>query len=175
VPLPLHRWFVWTQNVSIHFRISASFFYPQMFTAAVTKHYDAYHRNWRSLKLPHTCRICCWLMTDVMSAVSFSAFVSLGGLVVSVLAIQPKVRGFKPCRERWTFNGDKNPKHYLFGGEVKPSAPCRKILRHVKETLRAWQEIFRRQNSRQFLAKFLPSSLPDVSTGNFQRGVVDDD
>jgi hypothetical protein len=35
--------------------------------------------------------------------------VSLGGPVASVLAIGPKVRGFKPGRERWIFNGDKNP------------------------------------------------------------------
>jgi hypothetical protein len=31
----------------------------------------------------------------------------LGGLVVIVLAIGPKVRGFKPDRGRWIFKGDK--------------------------------------------------------------------
>jgi hypothetical protein len=35
--------------------------------------------------------------------------VALGGLVVSVLATGPKVRGFKPGRGRWIFKGDKNP------------------------------------------------------------------
>jgi hypothetical protein len=37
--------------------------------------------------------------------------VVLGGLVVSVLAIGPKVRRYKPGRGRWTFKADKNPQH----------------------------------------------------------------
>jgi hypothetical protein len=37
--------------------------------------------------------------------------VVLGGLVVSVLAIGPKVRGYKPGRGRWIFQADKNPQH----------------------------------------------------------------
>jgi hypothetical protein len=37
--------------------------------------------------------------------------VDLGGLVVSVLATGPKVRGFDPDRGRWIFKGDKNPEH----------------------------------------------------------------
>jgi hypothetical protein len=32
---------------------------------------------------------------------SYSSVVALGGLVVSVLATGPKVRGFKPGRGRW--------------------------------------------------------------------------
>jgi hypothetical protein len=35
--------------------------------------------------------------------------VILGGVMVIVLAIGPKVREFKPGRERWMFKGDKNP------------------------------------------------------------------
>jgi hypothetical protein len=34
---------------------------------------------------------------------------SVGGLVVSVLATSPKVRGFDPDRGRWIFKSDKNP------------------------------------------------------------------
>jgi hypothetical protein len=34
---------------------------------------------------------------------------ALGGLVVSVLATGPKVRGFNPGRGRWIAKGDKNP------------------------------------------------------------------
>jgi hypothetical protein len=34
---------------------------------------------------------------------------ALGGLVVIVLPIGPKVRGFKPGRGRWTSKGYKNP------------------------------------------------------------------
>jgi hypothetical protein len=49
---------------------------------------------------------------------SFSAYIiALGCLVVSVLAIVPKVRGFKPGRRRWIFKGDTNSQHE---GEVSP-------------------------------------------------------
>jgi hypothetical protein len=39
--------------------------------------------------------------------VVYIKYVDLGGLVVSVLATGPKVRGFDP--ERWIFKRDKNP------------------------------------------------------------------
>jgi hypothetical protein len=39
------------------------------------------------------------------------SFAVLGGLVVSVLATGPNVRGFKLDRRRWVFKGDKNPHH----------------------------------------------------------------
>jgi hypothetical protein len=39
--------------------------------------------------------------------------VDLGGLVVSVLATGPKVRGFDPERGGWIFKGDKNPEHHF--------------------------------------------------------------
>jgi hypothetical protein len=41
-----------------------------------------------------------------------------------------------------------------FGGEEKPSVICRKILRHVKVPYE-YEKIFRRQNSRPFIAKFI--------------------
>jgi hypothetical protein len=54
--------------------------------------------------------------------------------MVSVLAIGPTVRGFKPDQGRWIFlQVLKIHSTPSFGGEVKPSVPCRKILRHVKE------------------------------------------
>jgi hypothetical protein len=40
-------------------------------------------------------------------------YVDLGGLVVSVLATGPKVRGFDRDRGRWISEGDKNPEHHL--------------------------------------------------------------
>jgi hypothetical protein len=55
--------------------------------------------------------------------------------VVCVLAIGPKVRGFKRCQVQWFFKGDATRSAPSFGGEVKMSAPYRKILRHVKEPL----------------------------------------
>jgi hypothetical protein len=51
----------------------------------------------------------------------------LGDLLVSVLAIGPKVCRFIPGRGRL-----KSSARLRFGGEVNPSATCRKILRHVK-------------------------------------------
>jgi hypothetical protein len=35
-------------------------------------------------------------------------------------------------------------------GGVKPSAPCRKILQHIKDPCRVWQRLFVRQNSFAF-------------------------
>jgi hypothetical protein len=57
----------------------------------------------------------------------------LSGLVVSVLATGPKGRGFKPGRGDGFLRVIKILRTYSFGWEVKPEAPCRKILRHVKE------------------------------------------
>jgi hypothetical protein len=51
--------------------------------------------------------------------------VALGGLVVSVLATGPQVRGFDPGRSTTSF-----------GGEVQPSVPCRRFTT-CKRTLRA--------------------------------------
>jgi hypothetical protein len=48
--------------------------------------------------------------------------------MVSVLDIEPKVCGFKPCRGQWIFKGDNIPQHAFIGREVKPSAPCRVLL-----------------------------------------------
>jgi hypothetical protein len=56
--------------------------------------------------------------------------VTLDGLVVSVLATGPNVRGYIPGRRRWIFNGDKmrSTKHL--------EGPCRMILRNVTEPYR---------------------------------------
>jgi hypothetical protein len=35
--------------------------------------------------------------------------VALGGILVTVLAIRHKVRGFKPSQGQWIFKGDENP------------------------------------------------------------------
>jgi hypothetical protein len=59
--------------------------------------------------------------------------VVLGGLVVTVLAVGPKVRIFKPSRGCLILREIKIRSTLYFGWEIKPSAPCRKILRHVKQ------------------------------------------
>jgi hypothetical protein len=49
---------------------------------------------------------------------------NLGGLVVSVLATGPKVRGFDPGRGRWIFfKGDKNPEHHFLRRGSKAVGP----------------------------------------------------
>jgi hypothetical protein len=47
--------------------------------------------------------------------------------MVIVLVIGPKVRGFKPAE------GDGFLSATSFGVEVKPSVPCRDILRQIKD------------------------------------------
>ena len=45
----------------------------------------------------------------------------------SVLAFSTQVRGFKPGRSRRVFKGEKILSTPSFGGEVKPSVPCRRF------------------------------------------------
>ena len=45
----------------------------------------------------------------------------------SVLAFRTQVRGFKPGRSRRIFRGEKILSTPSFGGEVKPSVPCRRF------------------------------------------------
>jgi hypothetical protein len=62
--------------------------------------------------------------------------VILGALVDSVLAIEPKVCGFKPDREQWILIAIQICSTASFGWEVKPSAPCNEVLRNVKEPIK---------------------------------------
>jgi hypothetical protein len=49
----------------------------------------------------------------------------VGGLGVSALAFGTQVRGFKPGRSRWIFQGEKFLSAPFFGREEKPWFPCR--------------------------------------------------
>jgi hypothetical protein len=79
--------------------------------------------------------------------------------MVSVLAIAPKVRGFKPGRGQWIFKDVKICSTPSFGGDVKPSAPCRKILQHVKNPLEVWTGILRKV---KFIISFASSFYIDA-------------
>jgi hypothetical protein len=59
----------------------------------------------------------------------------LGGVVVSVLATGPKCRGFELSRGDGSLRAIKIRNTPSFGEEVKPEAPCRKILRHQENHL----------------------------------------
>jgi hypothetical protein len=69
----------------------------------------------------------------------------------SVLAFGTQVRGFKPGRSRRIFLAKKFLSTPSFGGEVKPSIPCR-ALRHVKEPKSDVQVATFGKISRSFLA-----------------------
>jgi hypothetical protein len=49
--------------------------------------------------------------------------VVLGGAMVIVLAIGPKVHGFTPGRRRWIFKCDNNPQHDFIHKESKAVGP----------------------------------------------------
>jgi hypothetical protein len=53
--------------------------------------------------------------------------------MVSVLVTAYKVRGFKPAERDGFLKAIKIRSTSSFGGEVKPDAPCRKIIRDVKK------------------------------------------
>jgi hypothetical protein len=53
--------------------------------------------------------------------------------VVIVLAIGPKDLGFQSNRGQWILRVITIRSTTSFEEEVKPSAPCRKILRHFKD------------------------------------------
>jgi hypothetical protein len=65
--------------------------------------------------------------------------------MVSVLTFGPKVRGFKPDRSDGLLRMIQIRNTSSFGEEVKPEAPCRKILGHTK-TSTSMKVIFRSQN-----------------------------
>jgi hypothetical protein len=60
--------------------------------------------------------------------------VAIGGLLVNVLAIGPKIHGFKSGRGRWILRALKFSSMTSFGWEVKPSVPYCKTLQYVKES-----------------------------------------
>jgi hypothetical protein len=95
--------------------------------------------------------------------------------MISVLAIGPSVRGFRPGRGGGFLRAIKIRSTPSFGGEVKPEAPCHNIFRHVKITCRYEQKYFARPNS-SFPFRIPPACyqmallviLPDNSGGRIR-------
>jgi hypothetical protein len=59
--------------------------------------------------------------------------VALGGIVVACLPLDPTFAGSKPAEDDGLLSTIKIRSTTSFGGEVKPSVLCPKILRLVKE------------------------------------------
>jgi hypothetical protein len=68
----------------------------------------------------------------------------IGGVTVSALAIGPTVRRFKHDRGERFLRKIKILSTLSFKGKVKPEAPCRNILRHVKCHLQVGIKILRK-------------------------------
>jgi hypothetical protein len=103
--------------------------------------------------------------------VSFLVIV-LGGLVVIVLAIGSKIRGFQPGRCRWIFKGGKNRSTISFGGKVKPSVPCRRFYGLLMIPAEYDRYIAGKING-HFSASF-PASLLSVSAGVCRKALLDE-
>ena len=65
----------------------------------------------------------------------------------SVLAFGTQVRGFKPDRSRWIFQGEKILSKLSFGGEVMTSVSCRRFTACKRSLNFTWKSGILSQNS----------------------------
>jgi hypothetical protein len=79
--------------------------------------------------------------------------------VVIVLVVGPKVCGFRLGPDDEFLRTIKIRSTTSFGGKVKPSAPCRKILRHVKDPSGVRQRYFAGKINGHFSPCFSPRRL----------------
>jgi len=63
--------------------------------------------------------------TALSLSLSLFIYIGFGGLEVACWLLVPKFAGFKPGRSLRIFKGEKIFSMPSFGGEVKPSVPCR--------------------------------------------------
>ena len=83
---------------------------------------------------------------------------------VSVLAFGTKVRGFKPDRSCRIFQGEKILSTPSFGGEVKPSVPCRRFTACKRSPwMLRGSRAFSGKIHRPFLAHVLPPLAVRIS------------
>jgi hypothetical protein len=87
------------------------------------------------------------------------------GIVVGVLAIEPKIRGFKLGGGRWILMAIKIRSTTSFGGEVKPLVPCRNVFFYgkLKEPYENKRDTeYSGKIHRTFLRQVSPASLLDT-------------
>jgi hypothetical protein len=81
----------------------------------------------------------------------------------SVLAFGTQVRGFKPGRSRRIFQGEKILSMPSFGGEVKPSVPCRRFTARKRSLHATWKLGISGKIHRSFLAHIVPPLATRIS------------
>jgi hypothetical protein len=86
---------------------------------------------------------------------------------LACLSLDPRFAGSIPAEVDRFLGVIKIRRTPSFGGEVKPLAPCRNILRHVKEPFEVWK-ICSRQNS-SFPSPVPLTLLLDYSAGRTAR------
>jgi hypothetical protein len=59
--------------------------------------------------------------------------VDLGGVVDESLTLETRFAGLNSAEDHRVLRAIKVSSTTSFGGEVKPSVPCRNVLQHVKE------------------------------------------
>jgi hypothetical protein len=112
-----------------------------------------------------------WLETEKERKESyiFNGYICrLDGAIFGVLAIGSTACGFKPSRGDEFLRAIQIRSTPSFGEEVKPSALCRNILRHVKIASKYGQIYFEGQIY-NFLRQVPPNFLIDGCTGVISR------
>ena len=88
-----------------------------------------------------------------------------------VLAFGIQVRGFKPDRSRWTFQGEKILSTPSFGREVKPSVPCRRFTACKRSLNVSGSRVFSGKIHLPFLAHVVPHLAARISWGRLEAKV----
>ena len=78
-------------------------------------------------------------------------------------AFGTQVRGFKPDRSRWIFQGEKILSTHSFGGEVKPSVPCRRFTACKRSLNVMWKSGTSGKIHRPFLVHVVPPLAARIS------------
>ena len=81
----------------------------------------------------------------------------------SVLAFGTQVRGFKTGRSRRIFQGEKILSTPSFGGEVKPSVPCRRFTAFKRFLNATWKSGISGKIHRPFLSHIVPPLATRIS------------
>ena len=74
-----------------------------------------------------------------------------------------QIRGFKPDRSRWIFQGEKILSTPSFGGEVKPSVPCRRFTACKRSLNVSGSRAFSGKIHRPFLVHVVPPLAARIS------------